>query len=284
MGFKYSVFTVMTPDIRVDEVPKVLAELGYEGVEWRVATVPKEVKIINYWRGNLATLDVTRILEEAKRAKKLCDDYGLAVPSLGTYLSCDSDPHRIEEAMKAANILECPQIRVSVPRYDGSVEYNELFRKAVTNYKNVEGLARKYGVRAVIEIHMGTICPSASAAYRFLSNFSPEFVGVIYDPGNMIHEGHENWQMGLELLKPYVTHVHVKNACWFLVGEEDGGKRWRPMHAPLREGFVHWKDVLSALKKIGYSTWLSLEDFSSGDTLAKLRDDISYLRSLESSL
>jgi len=282
--FKYSVFTVMTPDLTVEEVPKVLAELGYEGVEWRVAQVPSEIKEINYWRGNKATLDVTKLLEEAKRAKKLCDDYGLKVSALGTYLRCNSDPDQIINAMKAAQILECSQIRVGVPRYDGSIDYNKLFSKALEEYKNVEKLAKEYGVKTNIEIHMRTICPSASSAYRFVSNFDPEYVGVIYDPGNMVHEGFENWQMGLELIGSYLAHVHVKNACWFVISEEYGAKRWRPMHSPLREGMVHWRDVLLALRKIGYREWLSFEDFSAGDTISKLRDNILFMKSLERTL
>ncbi|GIX08239.1 MAG: hypothetical protein KatS3mg115_2642 [Candidatus Poribacteria bacterium] len=44
--------------------------------------------------------------------------------------------------------------------------------------------------------------------------FRPEQVGVIHDAGNMVHEGFENYQMGCELLGPYLAHVHVKNAAW----------------------------------------------------------------------
>ncbi|RLF14523.1 MAG: sugar phosphate isomerase/epimerase [Thermoprotei archaeon] len=282
--FKYSVFTVMTPDLTVDDVPKVLSELGYEGIEWRVAEVPSEIKEINYWTGNRATLDFARILEEARRAKKLCDDYDIKIVALGTYLRCDSNRRDIERALKAAQIMECPQIRVGVPRYDGSVNYNELFAKAVKEYRDVEKLAKKYGVRCNIEIHMRTICPSASATYRLVSNFDPEYVGVIYDPGNMMHEGYENWQMGLELLGPYLAHVHVKNACWYIVGEEHGAKVWKSMHCPLREGMVNWRDVLKALKRVGYKGWLSFEDFSSGDTIAKLRDNIKFMRQLEETI
>ena len=36
MRFKYCVFTVMTPDLELEEVASTLKSLGYEGVEWRV--------------------------------------------------------------------------------------------------------------------------------------------------------------------------------------------------------------------------------------------------------
>ncbi len=285
MKFKYSVFTVMTPDLTVEEVPRVLAEMGYDGVEWRVRQRPEsKPERFDYWRANMATLNEENLLEELKTAKRLCSEYGLEIPALGTYLRCSDKPDRIEKVLAAAAANECPQVRVGVPRYDGSIDYNKLFAVAVEQYKVVEKLAKKYGVRANIEIHMGTICPSAGLAYRFVSNFDPEYVGVIYDPGNMVHEGFENWQLGLELLGPYLAHVHVKNACWKVVGEAYGAKVWRPFHAPLKEGQVNWYEVLRALRRVSYEGWLSFEDFSEGDTLEKLRSNIEFMKNLEAKL
>ena len=58
----------------------------------------------------------------------------------------------------------------------------------------------RHGVRALVEIHMGTIVPSASAAAQFCSRFDPRHVGVIHDAGNMVFEGFERYRMGLEVL------------------------------------------------------------------------------------
>lgn len=99
MRFKYAVFTVMTPDLSVEEVPKILSEMGYEGIEWRVAKRPKVKPIsFNYWQSNIATLNEENLLEEVKLAKKLCDDHGLEIPALGTYLRCMDKPSRIESS------------------------------------------------------------------------------------------------------------------------------------------------------------------------------------------
>ena len=281
MGFRYSVYTVMTPDLDLKEVASASKSLGYEGVEWRVARMPEvPPKDVNFWKGNKATVNASKLPEEAAKAKALCDRHGLAIPALGTYLS----PHELKEvreSMEAAQVMKCPQIRVGVPKYDGSRNYIELFDEAVESYARVEILAMEYGVKANMEIHMGTICPSASATHKFLSNFDSKYVGAIYDPGNMIYEGYENWQMGLELLGPYLTHVHIKNSKWEVVSEEDGIQRWRPTFCGIREGQVYWGDVLAALKKVGYTGWLSFEDFSAGETMVKLKQNISYMKSLE---
>lgn len=284
MGFKYSVFTVMTPDLTLEEVVQCLQEYGYDGVEWRVHMVPQEMPPkLDYWRGNRATVDFARIRDLAPEIQALSDTYELAIPNLGTYLSYKL-LEDVEHAMQAAKTMNCPQIRVGAPHYDGTRNYNDIFEEAVEGYLEVAALARTYGVKALIELHMGTICPSASSGHRFVSNFDPDFVGVICDPGNMICEGFENWQMGMELLGPYLAHVHVKNAAWRIVGEEDGTKQWRTDMVPLREGAVEWLSILRALRSIGYDGWLSFEDFSPGDTRTKLVSNIQYLRQLESRL
>lgn len=281
MGFKYSVFTVMTPDLSLEKLAATLKSIGYDGVEWRVTTVPEKIEKIDFWRGNKATVDASRLIEEAPRVRRLSDENGLAIPALGTYLSAEN-PAEIEKAMKAAKIMGCPQIRVGVPRYDGSRDYNELFKETVDRFAEVEMLTKKYDVKGNIEIHHRTICPSASSTYRIVSNFDPDHIGVIYDPGNMTCEGYENWLMGLQILGPYLSHVHVKNAKWQLsIGEGHSG--WHPVWCSLSEGFVDWREVLSALRKVGYDGWLSFEDFSEGNTLTKLRENLKYMKDLERS-
>ena len=39
------------------------------------------------------------------------------------------------------------------------------------------------GVKLLLETHMDTIVPSASAVYRMICGFDPRCIGVIYDPG-----------------------------------------------------------------------------------------------------
>jgi len=101
-------------------------------------------------------------------------------------------------------------------------------------------------------------------------------VGVIYDPGNMVYEGYEQWKMGMELLGEYLRHVHVKNSAW---GKERTGA-WRAEAARLEEGIVDWRRVVADLREVGYGGYLSLEDFSGQDTLTKLKRDLAFLKGL----
>jgi len=280
---KYSVFTVAMPEYDVEGSAQRLREWGYDGVEWRVTGVPSPMPPTpNFWNGNRATVDFNNLPESAEAARKAAEKAGLEIPALATYLSC-SDLPAVKKGIEAAKIMGAPMIRVGVPGYDGKTNYRKLFAQALEDYAKVEALAKEAGVKCNIEIHMGNICPSASAAYRFVSNFDPACVGAILDPGNMIHEGMENWQFGIELLGEYLAHVHVKNASWRIVkGEANGILVWQASWAPMRNGMVYWPRVLDALKKSGYDGWLSNENFSTEQpTEEKLKDDLAFLKSLE---
>ena len=91
---------------------------------------------------------------------------------------------------------------------------------------------------------------------RLVEPFDPGKIGVNYDPANLVIEGKESWQMGLELLGPYLDYVHAKNISWV---REDGTWRW--VFAAMSEGQVGWAEVMQALDRVGYDGYVSFEDF-----------------------
>jgi len=282
---KYAVFTVMTPEWDLQETAHNLSQLGYDGVEWRVQVVPEAIPPgtpISYWGYNKATVDLNHVVELAPEIKQLCQEAGLEICSLTSYLQV-SQTEEIEQVMQAAQIAGSPRIRVNVPRYDRTRSYHDLFAETTRHLREVERLTREYTTQADLEIHMGNIIPSAGLAHRLVSQFNPEYIGVIYDPGNMVHEGYENWRMGMELLGPYLHHVHAKNAVWEQAGSlEDGTILWRCNHHALRKGVANWHEIMDDLKAIGYDGWLSFEDFSAEEpTWEKCRSNLAYLRALE---
>jgi sugar phosphate isomerase/epimerase len=113
-----------------------------------------------------------------------------------------------------------------------------------------------------------------------LRGFDPRDVGTIHDAGNMVYEGFEQYRLGLEVLGPYLAHVHLKNARWRQVGRrDDGGAEWQAEAAPLPEGIVDLAALFRALRQVGYDGWISFEDFSTDLPLAdRLRTNLAYVR------
>lgn len=282
---KYAVFSVSMPEYAPDAAVTRLKELGYDGIEWRVIDQAPDAQGADFWARNRATLPFSTFEKDAPVWKALTEAAGLAMPGLGTYVRCDH-PDAVESAMRGAVAMGVPQLRVTVPQYDGSEPFLPLWERSQAQYRDVAELARSHGVKALLELHHRTLTPSASAARRFLDGCDPDHVGVIHDIGNMPYEGYETPRMGLEVLGDYLAHVHVKNARWFPTKyREDGTLEWKCDWAPLHKGVIDLRLLFTALRAVGYDGWIGVEDFSTVTPLdQRLTANLAYLKQIEASL
>ncbi|TXK75914.1 sugar phosphate isomerase/epimerase [Paenibacillus sp. N3.4] len=261
---KLSVFTVSTPDLTPEELAQSIVAAGIDGIEWRFKDIPADAaqEKPSFWRNNLCSIDPGATDEELERFRLVAINNNLVNLSVTPYLT-SGDVASTERVFQVAKKVGASFIRVGVPVYDSSQNYNDLYAGAVDYLHHVQELSQQYGVKGLLETHHKTITPSAGLVHRLVSGFNPDHVGVLHDAGNMVHEGYENHRMGLELLGPYLAHVHVKNAHWVPTGEEEAGvKLWKSDWSPLDNGVVNWKAVLGDLKAIGYDGYLGIEDFS----------------------
>jgi sugar phosphate isomerase/epimerase len=275
---KFAVFTVSLPEWTPEEAVRNLAGLEYNGVEWRIADDPPR-PTPGFWGGNRCTFPLRSFVEDAPRIQALSEGAGLAIPAVASYVQA-ADLENVERVMRGTAALGAPAVRIQVPRYDGQVSSVALWDQARRDYREVEKVARAHGVKALVEIHLDTLVPSASAARRFLDGLDPAAVGAIYDPGNMVWEGHEQHRLGLETLGPYLAHVHAKNSAWRQTGRRaDGSLAWEATWAPLDAGIVNLRQLFTTLRQVGYDGWVSVEDFTTERPLAvRVRENLLYLR------
>lgn len=281
MSIKLSVYSCMAPDYTVDKLAAKAKDIGYDGIEWTVGYKNALWDKSKEWH-----LSETEIEDESPKLRDICRKYKLEICALGTTVNY-REVDRFIRVSKAANILGCKYLRVVMPQYDPTVTYHELYKEAIGNLKIIQKTCKDCGVKALLETHPGSIIPGASSAIRILENFDPDYIGVVYDPGNMICEGYERWQMGIEILERYLTHIHVKNQGWFLK-ETNGKKKWSCEPTSLKDGMVDYEEIMKGLKKIKYDGWLSLEDFRGGygcypvgiTTEEKIEEGITYLKGL----
>ena len=281
---KYAVFTVSTPELSPEEVVAKLKEIGYDGVEWRVIDQDPTARA-GFWSNNKATIPFSTFEQDAPAIRALTEGAGLGLSGVGTYVLCDDLPG-VEAAIGGVKALGASRFRVRVPNYDGRAPFKPIWDAAKAQYRIVVDLAARHDVKALLELHHRSIVPSASAARLFLDDLDPSHVGVIHDAGNMVYEGFEAYRMGLEMLGPYLAHIHVKNARWFPGKfEADGTLSWSCGWAPVYKGSADMRDLMRAVRDVGYDDWVAFEDFSTERPLEdRLKDNLEYIKKIVANL
>lgn len=282
---KISATSVMLPEYDLQQTCALLQRLGFDGVEWRVRRLApgQESAAPSPWGRHLADLSPENIAARADEVRRACADHGLAIAAFASACLA-TDREQVQLLAEGAQACGCPAIRLSCPRgYDESVGYHALYAEAVDAYGKALEITRKYGVKVLVEMHGGTIHPSASLAYRIVSNFDARDIGVIYDPQNMVMDGFETIPMAVQLLGDYLAHLHV-GAHRPVPGEVDekGTQKWSWPAVPMGMGLYHYPTLIRCLQTAGYQGFLSIEDFGTDRTTEeKLAGGIGYLRGLE---
>lgn len=279
---RYSVFSLILPDLDFSGQVALLKETGWDGIEVRVADLDpaKKSEPFSYWGNRRDGIGPSNIASLVPSMKSDCDSAGIAIPALAPY-SLANEPEKFEPLAEAAHRLDCRLVRVMAPWYGKDGKFSGLFSSAREGLGKIEAMAKRHGVKAALEIHMNGIASSPSGARRLVDGFNPDFIGITLDPGNMVYEGYEQWRMACEILGPYLAHVHVKNAVWRRRSDAPPAPAvWECEGTPLREGHANWSAVMNALRSVGYAGWLSLEDFTPMPNREKLVSVLAFLKSL----
>jgi sugar phosphate isomerase/epimerase len=284
---KYSISAVCMPEYDIELATRKIKEWGYDAVEWRVCEITSEMtrKPISYWGKNKTTVDFNNFLQNAETTRQLCEQQNLEICSLG-FEFIYPDREKLKLAVEGAKIMKVPMFRLETARYNKEKGYQKLYEETVEYLKDAEKLARENNLKCLLEVHSGTITSSPSLMAKVMANFDPAHMGVIFDPGNMIYEGYENWDMSLDLIGPYLSHVHVKNSGWKEVNTaSDGNVEWQSVSATILGGIVNWKPLMKSLMDRGYDSYFSIEDLSQlRTTEVKLRDDLKVFKIMEKAL
>lgn len=217
------------------EIARRIAKAGFDGIEWRIHA--------DYHIAPDALLGL------APRLHEIAQEHDLRVPCLASYAGWD-DHRALESLVRAASILGCPRVRLFGFVYDGSQPYAQVHADALRTIERAIPIFAQSGVSAVIETHFGTIHASAQGAWQLVRHVDPAHVGVILDGANLAVEGREDWRLSIDVLGPYLQHVHVRNTEWYRDPAADNAWCWR--WTDLARGLVPWPQVFAQLRQAGY--------------------------------
>lgn len=141
-------------------------------------------------------------------------------------------------------------------------------------------VCERRGVRAIYQLHHGTLVASPSAVYPLVSGLPARWVGVELDPGNQSHEGLEAWGRSAHLLGEYLVAVGVKDTA----PRRETSGRWARPWVPCGEGTTDWKAVFTALSQIDFDgIAVFMPFYDERDPVAqriRLKKEVAYIRAL----
>ena len=275
MTWPLSLCTSCSPWLPVEQLMPVCAAAGITGLDVAVKAHRFDpAKPINCWANNAAVVDQDRLEERLPSLKAAFQQYGLSCRMLSSYTRSD----QLAEAKRlaaAAVALNSPEVRIGVPVPQAGKASAQV-QEARSNWRELAAIGKAHGIRFVLELHNRTITTGASGAMRVLEGLDPAHVGVIFDIANTAIEGNEPLPVAIELLGPYMTHVHVKD----LVLQQS--TLWHGCDygmASLGHGSMRWAECLRILREKGYTGWLALENFADLDRgPTRLAEDAAWLR------
>ena len=281
---KLSCTSVMLPRWDMDLTFDKLAEHGYDGIELRCRYNPEDdAGEPSFWGRHLSDVSPDNIIQKAEAIRAAQRRTGVQVIALAPNVTLE-ESEVVEKLFRGAATLNPdnpPMIRIGAPRHDRTQPYWPQFLNARAGFANLVETARQFNVKILYEIHVGTVAVTCSRAIELLRDLDPDRIGAIYDIPNMLRVGLEDTRMGMELLGPYLAHCHIGNGKPVVTGRDDTGAQvWEWDFADMREGIADIARIVSDFKDVGYSGYLSLEDFGPGEDDAKVGEQGAYLRQL----
>lgn len=241
--------------LTIEQIVALVAEAQLEGIEW----------------GGDVHVPPGRF-SEARRARALTEEAGLAVSAYGSYYrfdDCNSESHdegpEVEAVLDTAEALGTQNIRVWVGRAGSAAASSDWWRTVVDRSKSMGTLAEKRGMKIGFEFHDNTLTDTNESTVRLLDEIDHPAVKTFWQTHLCV--GHAYRLEGLKSLIGQVSSVH----CNYFA--EDG---WPHMHA-LSEGEDEWMDYLQVLAGSGQQHWISIEHVKD-NAIEQFREDAEVLK------
>lgn len=190
---------------------------------------------------------------EAREIRKRLEDRGFALSAVGSPIgkigiTDDFASHMelFKHTVELAHIMNTPNIRMFsfyVPR-ENAASYKEQVMERLGQFVDYAAVS---GVVLLHENEKGIYGEMAEGCLDILKQFAGEHFKAVFDFANFVQAGQDTLE-AYELLKPYISYIHVKDALL-----KDGSV------VPAGYGDGNVKEILRQLKADGYRGYLSLE-------------------------
>jgi L-ribulose-5-phosphate 3-epimerase len=237
--FNVNVFSKMLHWLNYDELGRFAAEVGFDGVDLTVR--PK---------GHVTP---ERVAEDLPKAVAAIRKAGLKVEMITTAITRADEPN-VEAILKTASGLGIKHYRMGWINYDPKITIPDNIEQITKQLRALAELNGKYKMIAEYQNHSGANFGSPVwDLYNVLQKLKSPWLGSQYDVYHATVEAFNAWVLGLELLKPFIRSIDIKDFVW---GVRDGKQARRDV--PLGSGNVNLGKFFETLKAAGITAPISL--------------------------
>ncbi|WP_025763914.1 sugar phosphate isomerase/epimerase family protein [Dyadobacter tibetensis] len=237
---RINIFSKHLQFLNYQDMAQVARELGFDGVDLTIR--PK---------GHVEPERVEDDLPKAVEAMKMA---GMK-PSMFCTAVEDARNPVDKKLLETAAKLGFEYYRMNWYRYQGE---NKSIPQFLDEYRDkIAGLSqlnKKHNLVGCYQNHAGRWCGATMfEIWEVLKKADPKHMGVQYDLRHATVEGGLSWQTGLELIKPQIKTIVVKDTIW----EKKNGKMVAN-NVPLGQGMADFDTYFKILKKANIQVPISL--------------------------
>ncbi len=271
----------------VDDICKMAAEIGYDGIEFRSAP-PKEFS-------DMPIKDYVKQIADAKKK------YNLSTIMFSIGIADCANPDKdarersIAEAIEKAQLVNdmcettiCNCFAAHTPSRlstapAGAYEFTGSFAATPEQWELTADSFRKLGDAAVslgmkfgFETHMNYIHDLPEATMKLVNMVDSPSIGVNMDFGNTVYfPVHPTVTEAIDMYGNKLFYTHLKNSS------PVAGKR---MATALSDGEINHREYLAKLKEVGFSGPIGIEAPRPGDRVWFAQKDLEYYKAVMASI
>jgi sugar phosphate isomerase/epimerase len=224
-------------------------------------------------RGEVKPQEMTRTA--VRQLRKMLDDRNMRVCAVGFrtrrgYDNSDDLERRIDatkQAMKLAFDLGASVVVNNI----GRIPENKETRAWQNLVDSLSDLGR-YGQHVGAVLCAETGSEPGADLLRLIEALPPAALGVNFDPGNLIINGHSASE-AIRALAPHVLHVHAKDGVRDLA-------QGRGIEVALGRGSVDFPELLSVLEEQQYRGYFTIERETADDPVFEIGEAVKYLKAI----
>ncbi|MEX2169830.1 MAG: sugar phosphate isomerase/epimerase family protein [Pirellulales bacterium] len=197
----YCAFTKPLQKLSFDELAERIAELGFDGIEAPVRPG--------------GHIEPERVEDELPKLVEALASRGLTIPILTSGVTSVDQPHTAKVLTTAAK-LGIPLYRMAYYKYDLNQPVAKQLDELKPVIRDLVAFSREVGISPIYQNHSGRELVGAPLwdLHDLMRDHPPEDIGVAFDLGHATAEGGMSWPIQVNLLRPRMRALYVKDFQW----------------------------------------------------------------------